>query len=159
MAFTLLAKNAVGTNLGFIKSLNLQLKSFKDVVRQTLWKRVQVQPSKLGKVANVSARDKCLVHQSKLIKTAEYFQSHVFKSLFSRTASYTWAREARRRVACKLSSSRVKSFRNLPLISLIGVSLGVDTEKIIGSNTERIVGDMKVSITKCTLKRRNANNN
>jgi len=142
------AKTAVGTNLGFLKGYGKALISFKDVLQQTVWKTVQKKTHrvyKFGKVSNFG-KEKCRVQSTKLTRFTESLSGRLINTLVStnsHTASHTWAKEMRRRIACKLSSSNVKGFRNMPLFSLIGISLGLDSASIINDNTNKVLKDMK----------------
>lgn len=144
---TMWAKTAVGTNLGFLKGYGKALKSWKDVLQQTVWKRVcKAQPhiSKSGKISKYG-KERCHVYSTKLTKFSESLSGRVMRVFISSTnskiTSNTLAHDLRRRMACKLFSSN--SFRNVPLFSLIGISLGLDSATLIANNTEKVLMDMK----------------
>lgn len=145
MAVAMWAKSAVGTNLAFVKGFGKALKSWRDVIQQTVLKRAPLRQPKVPQVTQPSAKEKCLfqIRPSDQLRATESLQSRVFRSLFSRTTSKSLASELRRRAACRLSSSRVENFRNVPIFSLIGVTLGIDAASLISSNTEKVMEDMQ----------------
>lgn len=141
MPLIMWAKTAVGPNLPFLKGVGKAVKSWKDVLQQVILRK----PAKLKlqnlDIAQAEAKNRCLLYPN--INSKCSIQSRIFRSFFSRISGQTWARELRRRSALNLTSSSSRSFRHVPIMSLIGVSLGLDISGFIDEGAEKMMSEMR----------------
>ncbi|GFN90459.1 serine/threonine-protein kinase pink1, mitochondrial [Plakobranchus ocellatus] len=147
MATIMWAKSAAGTNLGFVRDLGRILKSWREILHSNL-PRKQV-PTKT-KVQNLElyrpdGKEKCLPHfqPTGISRSSKSLQSRIFHSVFARTTTRTVASELRRQAAQRLSSSSSRNFRNMPIMSLIGVTLGVNLTSVMDDGTERMMSELQ----------------
>ncbi|CAG5118453.1 unnamed protein product [Candidula unifasciata] len=141
MPLAMWAKTAVGTNLPFLKGFGKAVKSWRDILHQTIQRKVAAKPQvpQTVDVGLVAAKQRCLL----LNRTGIPLQSRIFRSLFARNFSKSLASELRRRSALRLSSCSARSFRHVPIMSLIGVTLGLDVPTVIDDSAEKIMAEMR----------------
>lgn len=141
------AKSAAGTNLTFVKGFSRALKSWKDILQQVVPRKPAPKP-KVQKpdFGHVEAKEKCMFQPTFQHKSSSTLQSRIFRSLFSRTTSKSLASELRRISALRLSSSSARNFKHVPIMSLIGVTLGVDFSSLIDDSAEKMMSEMRVRL-------------
>ena len=143
-----LGKFAVGANLGFLKGYGKALKSFKDVVFQTVLKKAGYaakNPSTYSRVSQI-AKQRCYVKPSRL-SYSRNLSAFVFRSMSSTGAKISsYFSQSTRRALMNPFLSNSNAFRNIPLMSFIGINLGFDTANIIDNNSEKVIDSMKVRI-------------
>ncbi|CAL1536646.1 unnamed protein product [Lymnaea stagnalis] len=143
MPLVLWAKTAVGPNLPFLKGFGKAVKSWKDVLQQFVLRKPAKLKIQTFDISRVEAKDRCLLYPNVTQNNNSSIQSRIFRSFFSRTSSQTLARELRRRSALKLTSSSSRSFRHVPIMSLIGVTLGLDISGVIDEGAEKMMSEMR----------------
>ena len=144
------AKTAVGTNLGFVKGFGRILKSWREILQSTLpRKHVPVKPKTQHlDIYGAEAKERCL-YQFKPIHgfPKRSLQSRVFHSVFARTSSRTVASELRRQAALRFSPGPGRNFRNMPIMSLVGVTLGVNLTSVMDDGSARMMSQLQVTLT------------
>ncbi|XP_055863559.1 serine/threonine-protein kinase Pink1, mitochondrial-like [Biomphalaria glabrata] len=144
MPVVLWAKTAAGPNLAFIKSFGKALKTWKDVIQQNfLRKHHKPHVQQTFEIPQIDAKERCLFKPSIIHKGTNNLQSRIFRSLFARTTSRSLASELRRKSALKLTASSGRSFRNVSIMSLIGVTLGLDVSTVIDDGAEKMMSEMR----------------
>lgn len=144
MPLAMWAKSAAGTNITFLKGFSRALKSWREILQQAVQRKPVPKP-KVQKLdlSHAEAKEKCLFQPGFQYRSGSTLQSRIFRSIFSRTASKTMASELRRISALRLSSSSARSFKNVPIMSLIGVTLGVDFSSLIDDSGEKMMAEMR----------------
>ena len=144
----MILKRAVGTNLGFVRDFGRILKSWREIVQSTLQKKqVTSKPkTRYEDICGGEAKGKCLYQiKPTLSLTKRSLRSKIFQSVFSRTTNWTtMASELRRQAALRLSSNLGGNLRNMPIMSLIGVTLGVNLTSIMDDGSSRMISELKV---------------
>uniref|UniRef100_A0A0B7A7U4 non-specific serine/threonine protein kinase n=1 Tax=Arion vulgaris TaxID=1028688 RepID=A0A0B7A7U4_9EUPU len=157
MPLTMWAKTAAGTNLAFVSGFGKAIKSWREILHQTIQHKVKVAIKTKAPRLDVGykgAKGRCIIQPQFQRRTGTTLQSRIFQSVFSRTYSNSksLAGELRRRTALLLSSSTCRNFRNVPIMSLIGVTLGLDISTAVDDSAEKMMSEMREKFRDYTWK-------
>lgn len=145
----LLAKAVAGAHFPFFnfKGFGTALKNYVKDVLQTAVVRKKPNVQRFD-VSRIEATKTRFLHTHTL-KRSFNPRSRFFRTLFSRTTNNTtMASELRRKSALRLSSSFTqngRNFRNVPIMSLIGVTLGLDVSGVMDEGVEKMMANMRAS--------------
>lgn len=155
MAMAMWAKSAVGTNLGFVRDFSKILKSWREILQSTLQKKHI--PTKLktqqADVYGERAKRKCLYQlQPTFSHPRKSLQSRLFHSVLSKLTNQTITSELRRQAALRLSSYPGRSFKNMPIMSLVGLALGVNLSSVMDDGQAQMMSELQDSFRSFTFK-------
>ncbi|RUS91684.1 hypothetical protein EGW08_000510 [Elysia chlorotica] len=153
MATIMWAKSAVGTNLGFVRDFGRILKSWREILQTTLQKKqVPVkQKTRQVELLGREAKVKCLYHINPTFSpTKRSLQSRIFHSVFSRTINRTVASQLRRQAALRFSLNSGGGLRRMPIMSLVGVTLGVNLTSILDDGSSQMMSELQESFRSYT---------
>ncbi|XP_059142187.1 serine/threonine-protein kinase Pink1, mitochondrial-like [Physella acuta] len=138
----LFVKAAAGAHIPFFKGFGSALKNYVKDVLQTavLRKKPNVQRFDVSRIEATKTR---FLH-THTIKSNFTPRTRLFHSLFSRTtANNTYTSELRRKSALRLFTQNGRNFRNVPIMSLIGVTLGLDVSGVMDKVAEKMMANMR----------------
>ncbi|KAH9513415.1 Serine/threonine-protein kinase pink1, mitochondrial [Bulinus truncatus] len=142
MPLAMWAKTTAGANIGFVKSFGKCIKTWKDVIQQNFLKHHKPYVQTL-ETSRANARERCQLNAGIHRRKSVSLQSRIFRSLISRTASRSLGSELRKTFALRLTSSSGRNFRYAPIMSLIGVTLGLDVSSVIDDGAEKMISQMQ----------------